>query len=75
MTNAATGSANQMPRAVFNPTPIRTASDSHQQAVVWNASASIARDPSAIAVRRLARASRHSWSRTLLDQFLIPASR
>ncbi len=56
---AATGSAHHQPNRAFSPMPPRTMIDSHQQAVVWNASASSERLPSAIAVDRFARASHH----------------
>ena len=57
MPSAATGSAHHQPSAALSPMPASVISDSHQQAVVWNESASIARLPRSTATRRLARAS------------------
>jgi len=59
MPKAATGSAHHQSSAAFSPSPVRAIRESHQQAVVWKASA--ARDllPSCSATRDLARASYH----------------
>jgi len=54
---AATGSAHHQPRTAFKATPASVVNESHQQAVVWKASASIALLPSDTAALRLARAS------------------
>lgn len=57
MTSAATGSAHHQPSRPLSPTPTSAATDSHQHAVVWNASASMASLPSSRASFRFARAS------------------
>jgi hypothetical protein len=57
MTSAASGSAHHQPRSPLSPTPTSAATDSHQQAVVWKASAARASLPSSRASLRLAPAS------------------
>jgi hypothetical protein len=59
MPRAASGSAHQKPKSAFAPMPTSRQSESQKQASVWNASAVIARLPSAMPTRRFSRASHH----------------
>ena len=60
---AATGSAHHQPKAALRPMPARVIRESHQQAVVWKASAFNAWLPRPAAARRLARASQSMANR------------